>query len=161
MTWAEFAPVFATLAFQLRATDADEAIGRSYFKVLGDLDLELVVMAADEFAATSEWFPKTGEWRTRVKVIEARRQDDLRARLKKLPTPLCVECRDTGWAPIGDRVRPCECRKLRRLEVLGVRPMPLLPEPMPEPLHPEAQAVAEQAARRFAKVMPPVPRAIE
>lgn len=138
MTWAEFSQVFAVLAMQLRATDADEAMGRSYFKALGDLDLELVAMAADVIARRGgaqegdnrHWFPKTSEWRAAVEKIEIDRTDALRARLRKLPTPLCFDCDDTGFAlnATTNRVTPCACRKLRRLEILGRRPMPALPE---------------------------------
>src|SRR5262249_18058335 len=100
----------------------------------------------------AEWFPKTSEWRVMAGRIEAERIDQQRATLRKLPTPLCARCDDSGWvaepAARATRllVRPdaagkpsivavendaprrrCACQTLRRQEVLGVRPMPALP----------------------------------
>jgi hypothetical protein len=141
MTLPEFSQIFAVLALQLGKTDADEATIRSYFKPLQDLDIELVAMAAEVMAKRGgavegenrHWFPKTSEWRAAVEKIDIERTEAVRARLRKLPQPLCLDCDDTGFARDEGtgRVRPCDCRKLRRLEVLGRRPMPELP-PAPE-----------------------------
>ena len=135
MTLAEFSNIFAILAVQLRFTDADEVTIRGYFEPLKDLDVELVQMAAQQFSRGGvndrgeAWFPKSAEWRTAAGKIEATRIAEVHARLRKLPTPLCLACDDTGWARDDqDRVSPCDCRRVRRLEVLGRRPMPALPE---------------------------------
>jgi hypothetical protein len=137
MTLPEFSKVFAVLAIQLGKSDADEATIRSYYQALRDLDVELVAMAAESMAKrggaqegeSRHWFPKTSEWRTVVEKIDTDRSDALKARLRKLPEPLCNACNDTGFArdEAKNRVTACDCRKLRRLEVLGRRPMPALP----------------------------------
>lgn len=132
MTLPEFANLFAVLAIQLRQTDADEATIRGYYKALDDLDLELVQMAAERLAASSEWFPKTSEWRMAVDKIRAERTaqlDETLRQRRKLGQPLCLVCEDTGWKTREDnRVERCECRQLRQLEIIGRRPLPLLPE---------------------------------
>lgn len=131
MTFDQFAPMFATLAIQLREKDADVATARGYFIALKDLEPEFVALAATRLATTAEWFPKTPEWRAMARTIERERTDEVKARLRKLPTPLCLACDDTGFRPaeglFTGRVIACECRELRRLEVLGRRPMPQLP----------------------------------
>lgn len=139
MTLHEFTPIFALLAMQLRATDADEATIRAYYAALRDVAPELLAMAAKRFSVQPTdgdhaWFPKTAEWRSMAFKIQCEREDELAARLRKLPAPLCLACEDTGWE-LGEnhRVKPCACRSLRRLEVLGVRPMPALPEQMDDP----------------------------
>jgi hypothetical protein len=137
MTLIEFSEVFALLAKQLRQTDADEADIEAYYRSLKDLDLPLVAMAADRMAreggARSEnphWFPKTSEWRAMVGQVEGERQGVLAHRLRALHKAgqvLCAGCDDTGWTlGSGSRYQRCGCADLRRLEVLGVRPMPLL-----------------------------------
>lgn len=143
MTLGQFSEVFALLAVQLRATDVDEATIRGYYAALKDLDLELVAMAAQRMGQQGgavegdnrHWFPKTSEWRVLTGKIEGERTEALRAVLRKLPLPLCRACEDTGWiqaSKIGDqhsnnaRWKHCDCRTLRRLEVLGRRPMPQL-----------------------------------
>lgn len=138
MTLSEFSEVFALLAKQLRQTDADEADIRAYYTALRDLELEFLQMAAKRLAAVGEWFPKTSEWRKAARDIERERTDALRAQLRRLPAPMCVACDDTGWAAIGAvdeprRVRTCHCQKLRRLEILGRRPWPQLPDAPSEP----------------------------
>ena len=128
MTLRQFAPIFASLAIQLRQTDADEATIRVYFEALKDQQYEFVAMAAERLAKKSAWFPKTSEWRATIVTIEAERREAQRALLRKLPMPLCVTCADTGWArDADDRVRLCDCAEQRRLEVLGKRPWPALP----------------------------------
>jgi hypothetical protein len=126
MTVQEFAPIFGALAVQLRQTDADEVTIRSYHDAMKDLEPEFVAMAARSLAQSSEWFPKTSEWIAEAAKIERERTEELRARLRNLPIQ-CVACDDTGWAPNErNEVTPCDCRKLRRLEILGRRPMPEL-----------------------------------
>lgn len=128
MTLVEFGNVFALLAVQLRATDADEATIRGYYEALKHLELEFVQMAATELAQSAEWFPKTSEWREMTAKVEYNRLEAQRALLRKLPTPLCLACSDTGWdRSDDDRVHRCACLKLRRLELLGRRPWPELP----------------------------------
>lgn len=140
MTAGQFAVVMSTLAMQLRATDVDEATIRAYYMALKDLELEFLALAATRMAqqggsATGDsrhWFPKTSEWRALAGTIEGERTLALQAVLRKLPTPLCLVCNDTGWEQVTDHNNPrwkhCACRKLRRLEILGRRPMPQLPE---------------------------------
>lgn len=128
MTLAEFAPIFAMLAVQLRQTDADEATIRGYYESMKALEPEYVAMAAKELAQSSEWFPKTSEWHAAALKVQRTRIADLQARLRNRPEPLCLACDDTGWARVGEAVKRCECASLRRLEVLGRRPMPALPE---------------------------------
>lgn len=126
MTLQEFAPIFGELAIQLRQTDADEVTIRSYFDAMKDLELEFVAMSAKVLARTTEWFPKTSEWIAAAGKVEHERTEELRARLRNLPTQ-CSACDDTGWARNErNEVKPCDCRKLRRLEILGRRPMPQL-----------------------------------
>lgn len=132
MTFAEFSNVFAVLALQLRCSDADAAMAKAYFQALKDLDLELVQMAAVQFSTqpgdNDSWFPKTAEWRAMVGKITVDRKEALKARLRALPAPLCLACEDTGWAIDTAGAKPCACREMRRLEVLGRRPWPQLPE---------------------------------
>jgi len=136
MTLQEFTPIFAVLATQLRATDADEAMIRAYYLALKDVPAEFLAMAAQRMAKTGgavegdnrHWFPKTSEWLAMARKVEAERIAQQRELLRKLPAPLCQACDDTGWEPNGDRVRPCACRSVRRAEVLGRRPWPALPE---------------------------------
>lgn len=135
MTLADFTKIFALLAVQLRFTDADEATARAYFKSLEDVEPEFLAMAAKRLArqvnAEGEaWFPKTGEWRAMAAKVEHERTEELRLRLRKLRTPICAVCGDTGFAlnTETNRASRCECQKLRRFEILGRRPMPALPE---------------------------------
>ncbi len=137
MTFDQFSPVFATLAMQLRAHDADEAMARSYLIALKDLESEFIAMAATRMAQRGgsltednpHWFPKTSEWRQLAITIERERTEELRKRLRALPAPLCLQCDDTGWdrRTDDDRVLRCDCQRLRRLEILGRRPMPERP----------------------------------
>lgn len=143
MTLSDFASVFAVLAVQLRATDADEITIKSYYEPLKDLELEFVQMAAVEMAKQGgshgdnpHWFPKSSEWRALAWKVERDRIAEQREILRKLPAPLCQACDDTGWdRSDDDRVHRCDCRTLRRLEVLGRRPMPALPASSSEPQH--------------------------
>lgn len=136
MTLQEFSQIFAPLALQLQATHADEAMIRAYYMALKDVPAEFLAMAAQRMAKRGgavegdnrHWFPKTSEWLDCAAKIEAERIEKQRELLRKLPRPLCRSCDDTGWEPCGDGVRPCACRTVRRLEVLGRRPWPALPE---------------------------------
>lgn len=129
MTLDQFSQIFALLAVQLRFTEADEATIRAYYEGLKDLEPEFVAEAARRFAKETEWFPKTSEWRAMAKHVEYERTMEMAAMLRKLPVPLCAACLDTGWAQNAEsRVQRCSCQKLRRLEILGRRPMPALPE---------------------------------
>lgn len=127
MTLGQFAEMFTLLAVQLRATDADEATIRGYYDALKDIEPEFLAMAAKEMARTAEWFPKTSEWRTKAAHIAQARRDEQAAMLRRLSSPLCVACADTGWAlDAQDRAYRCDCQDLRHLEVLGRRPWPKL-----------------------------------
>lgn len=153
MTFEQFAPLFATLAMQLRASDADEPTAKMYFKVLKDEPAELVALAADRLAKTAEWFPKTSEWLACDRAIEHERADlqrrAVKARQKFGLPPLCADCEDTGFRRLPTaRVTPCDCQGLRRLEILGARPLPALPSG-PEPsdaLDPRVDAAVKQLA---------------
>jgi len=140
MTLADFSQIFAVLAVQMRFTDADEVTIRAYFDVLKDIEPEFVQWAAESMARRGgsegdqpHWFPKSSEWRAAARRIEADRSRELRARLRQLPEPACRACEDTGWAPCGQGVRRCSCDAIRRLEVLGRRPFPALPEHVEPP----------------------------
>lgn len=123
-----FAAAMGKLCLALREKDPDAAQMRTYFDALKDLEIEFVTVAADALARSSEWFPKTSDWRSAAARVERDRTIELQARLRKLHTPLCLVCDDTGWdRRDDDRVTPCTCRSLRRLEILGRRPMPELP----------------------------------
>lgn len=166
MTWAEFSEIFATLALQLRATDADEAMARSYFKLLDKHDVELVALAAQRFAERggpdgSAWFPRTPEWIDAINGIALERRHHLERviytrRMLNLP-PLCAECDDTGFASTGDNaVRKCGCQDMRRLEQIGRRPLPLLPAKadVTVPDEPPARVLALVKPLADAKGMP-------
>lgn len=142
MTIQDFSSVFALLAVQLRATDADEATIRGYFHALKHLELEFVKMAADRFAVSAEWFPKTSEWLEMAAKVEHERLELQKHILRHLPHPLCLVCQDTGWEPSDRGVARCACQKQRRLEVLGRRPMPAIPEWAPKALPVPAEVAA-------------------
>jgi hypothetical protein len=123
-----FARAFVGLALALREKAADAAVMGEYFKALNDLPIEFVIAGAEQWKTRAQWFPKTSEWRAAVVSLEAERAEAQRAFLRQLPTPACAVCDDTSWAQDDDgRVRPCGCRPLRRLELLGQRPWPALP----------------------------------
>lgn len=124
-----FLQAIARLAVALRAHEPDVVLMRTYFAALHDVDIEFVVAAADRLMGRSQWFPKTSEWRAEAAKIERERFEAQRAMLRKLPAPLCLECNDSSWARTAeDRAYPCECRKQRRLELLGQRTAPALPD---------------------------------
>lgn len=128
-----FAAAMARLCLALREKDPDAAQLRAYFEALKKLDIELVVMAADELMR-GQWFPKAGDWHAAVVGLEHKRTEEQRAVLRKLPAPLCTACGDTSFFlnETTNRAEPCTCRSLRRLEILGRRPMPALPATEPE-----------------------------
>lgn len=156
MTLQQFSEIFALLAVQLRFTDADEATIRGYYKALSDVDAELVAMAAHRFAQGASineqgeaWFPKAPEWRAMaVKVRNDRRAELERIIRKRLLAGqiLCLACEDTGWSEQGGRYGVCSCRETRRLEIIGRRPMPALPDVEPV-------GDADQLARAEAMVL--------
>jgi hypothetical protein len=73
-----------------------------YFTALGSLEIEFVVAAAEQLIVHSPWFPKVSEWRAAAAKVEADRLTAQRALLRKLPSPLCQACADTGWAHARD-----------------------------------------------------------
>lgn len=139
MTLQEFSEIFALLAVQLRATDADEATIRGYFRALEDIEPEFIAEAAQRMAKRGgaldanapHWFPKTSEWRAQAAEVERDRHHEhfllLQRRMKAGLPPLCLECSDTGWRTAETGASKCDCRNLRRLEILGRRPWPMLP----------------------------------
>jgi len=142
VTLQEFSKIFALLAVQLGDTQADEIKIRAFHKALEDLDVELVAMAAQRLGRSAlnangeAWMPKAPEWRAAAAKVERERIDQqheiIRKRRLAGEAPLCAACDDTGFALVeANRYRRCECRELRRLEVLGRRPMPALPDAAP------------------------------
>ena len=87
-----------------------------------------------------------------ARLIEHERTTLQRAIIQNLPERLCLGCDDTGWAwdPATNCVSRCRCATLRRLEVLGRRPMPRLVERSEVPLDP---ALLETVRERL-KAMP-------
>jgi hypothetical protein len=156
VTLAEFAVIYSTLCVQLRHTDVDSVTVRAYYRVLGDLELEFVKLAAERLATTAEWFPKTAEWRKTARAVERERTEELQARLRKRREPLCLGCDDTGWRESAEsgRFQACDCRRLRRLEVLGRRPMPELPPASDEDAPPDPRVTTAVQALAAAKGMP-------
>lgn len=123
-----FAQTISRLAIATRELSPDTAKIRIYFEALKALEIEFVVAAA-AVLQDGQWFPKVGEWKDAAAKVERDRLEEQRSVIRKLKTPLCFDCNDTGWADKGDnRVGKCDCARLRRLEVLGRRPMPELPE---------------------------------
>jgi hypothetical protein len=142
VTLQEFSQIFALLAVQLGDTQADEIKIRAFHKALEDLDVELVAMAAQRLGRSAlnadgeAWMPKAPEWRAMVGKVEQERiavqRDVIRKRRIAGEPPLCAACDDTGFTENeAHRFRRCDCRDLRRLEILGRRPMPALPETGP------------------------------
>lgn len=143
MTWEQFAEMFALLALQLQKSDADEAMGRAYFVALKALEPELVAMAAQRMGqqggatgTSPHWFPKSSEWKALALKIEGERYALMQHRIRDYHQAahavLCLVCEDTGWTVTTsqgacERWRHCDCRALRRLEVLGRCPLPALP----------------------------------
>lgn len=123
-----FAQTMNRLCIALREKDPDAVQMRVYFEALKDLEIEFVSAAGHRLEASAKFFPKPAEWRLEAGKVERERIEAQRAVLRKLVQPLCAACDDTGWDRTqDDRVVPCDCRTLRRLELLGRRPMPQLP----------------------------------
>lgn len=133
----QFLQAFNRLATALREKEQDAIALRVYFDALADLEIEFVTAAADRFATSAQWFPKSSEWHAAAQRIEDDRTDAQRALLRKLPEPLCLACGDTGWERFTNGVKRCGCVEQRRLEVLGRRPMPALPEANVEAVDPD------------------------
>lgn len=128
-----FLQALGRLAVGLREKEPDVVQMRVYFDALRVYEIELVSAAAARLM-TGTWFPKAPEWLAMTAKIEAERLDEQRAVLRNLREPLCLACGDTGFArdEATNRVSRCACRELRRLEILGRRPMPALPAHEPE-----------------------------
>jgi len=125
---AQFAEAFTRLAIALREQHPDARAVRVYFDALQGIEIEFVVEAATRLTR-GEFFPKTGEWLREAQAVERERVEAQRALLRRLSTPLCEACDDTGWAHSGNGVTRCRCAAQRRLEVLGRRAWPALPAP--------------------------------
>lgn len=122
-----FAQAMNRLCIATRESEPDAIKMRVYYEALKALEIEFVVAAASALETGAEWFPKAKEWRDVAIKVERERTEDQRAFLRKLPSPLCLACNDTGWANRGAGVVKCDCARQRRLELLGRRPMPALP----------------------------------
>jgi hypothetical protein len=86
---------------------------RVYFDGLKGREIEFVVAAAERLMR-ADLFPKLADWHREAVKVEAERVEEQRALLRKLPSPLCLACSDTGWRHAGHgRVHPCDCLKLR------------------------------------------------
>jgi thiamine pyrophosphate-dependent acetolactate synthase large subunit-like protein len=147
LTLSEFADMFALLAVQLRQIDADEAVIRSYYEALRELEPEFLKAAARRLSLQAEWFPKTSEWRAAAEAIRRERIEAQRRHLRRASRPLCRVCDDTGWESVDvvergrsiRRVTPCACREQRRRELLGHAPPPALPPAIKRPDREAAQ----------------------
>jgi len=123
-----FARTMARLAVALREPAPDVAMLQVYFVALKDREIEFLVMAAEQLTIDAKWFPKTSEWHAAALKVEADRRRALDELQRKSVVRLCEACEDTGWRQTDDgRARRCECRHLRRDELLGRRPWPALP----------------------------------
>lgn len=142
------------LCVSLRSPALDAPEKRVYFEKLKDLEIEFVVLAAEALTETAQFFPKTSEWRGAALKVERDRRTAQIDFLRSLPEPLCATCGDTTWAPEGDGVRPCTCRQMRRMELLGRRPLPMLPE---STLTADPQA-AEKVRAIAASLVRPMPQ---
>ncbi|HYT76299.1 MAG TPA: hypothetical protein VEL79_16200, partial [Vicinamibacterales bacterium] len=163
----------------LRGRDKpDQAELRVFFDGLRDLEIELVVAAADSLARRAEYgFPKLPDWRREAQRIHTERAAAQRAFLRRLRDPLCSDCGDTGvrYLEAGPTAHcrhaprvaaPCPCRDQRRVELLGRVPPPALPagaERDDRPItHDESAAIVTRLAREggapLLKPMPTVPR---
>jgi hypothetical protein len=150
-----FAQAMARLCIALREKEPDAVQIRTYFAALGGLDVELVVAAADRIASTAEWFPKVPEWRSMTAKVERERLEQqaeiIRKRRLAGESALCQACDDTGFeSEDGQRFKRCDCRHSRRLEILGRRPMPALPEAHESVNHePKLLAAVKDAVKGF------------
>jgi hypothetical protein len=115
-----FAQAFARLAvaFPEKVDAVDVTV---YLNGLIQHEIEFVIAAA-ELLIRGSWFPKVGIWHQQAAKVELERIAEQRALLARRDSPQCEKCSDTSWALVDGRVHPCECRQIRRLEVLGRRP---------------------------------------
>lgn len=148
-----FLAAFAKLCLSMREKEPNQAQLKVYFNSLKDLDLELVVMAADVLEREAKWFPKASEWRDAARKLDLDRSEFqhrvLQQRRRSGLPPLCLECDDTGWMKVENRVSRCACHVTRRLEVLGRRPMPELPEHAQKALPPVDAPPREDIEKRI------------
>jgi hypothetical protein len=148
-----FGQAFARLAAAHREKDIDGITLHVYFEGLKAREIEMVVAAAERLMHAA-WFPKLGDWHREAVKVETERIAEQRKYLRERPS-LCAACGDSGWvedtsAPVAEvkmarrnpssgkheeialkespRMKRCDCQQLRRLEVLGRRPMPMLPD---------------------------------
>ena len=131
MTIEQFTNIYAVLALQLQASDTDTPSIRAYYRVLKDFEPALLQLAAEQLAETSTWFPKSSEWlKTALMIKQDRRTKQQHAiqQLHRQGIELCEACGDTGWIRLTDSgpVAECACQKLRRAEILGIKPLPEL-----------------------------------
>lgn len=130
MTIEQFSSIYTVLGLQLQASDTSSATIRAYYRVLKDFEPALLQLAAEQLAATSTFFPKSSEWlKAAVAIRQARlaSQQDILRQLHRRGIELCEDCGDTGWTrDTSDRATKCACQELRRAEVLGVKPLPVL-----------------------------------
>jgi len=134
-----FMQAMAGLAVALREHDPDAVQLRTYFAALLNLEIEFVVAAAEALIARAQRFPTVAQWRAMAAQVQRERIAEQQADLRKRRSPLCATCDDTGWEQVENRgARPCACRDLRRLEVLGRRPWP----------EPERELTAAATTRR-------------
>lgn len=140
-----FLQALGRLAVALREKEPDVVQMRVYFDALRAYEIELVAAAAERLMS-GQWFPKAPEWLAQTVKLEHERLEEQRSVLRKLPSPLCLACDDTGFArdEATNRVTRCSCRELRRLEILGRRPMPCLPEAPLEAQVVDVEAIAAQ-----------------
>jgi hypothetical protein len=171
-----FARVLGQLAVGLRASDVDAAVARVYFDTLRDVPIEFITAGAARLLHASTWFPKPAEWRQAAADVERERRTAQQDVVRRLPQPLCASCGDTGWLQVGagqtvkgytsaHRAQPCDCVELRRLELLGHRPMPTLPPgaavpelhyPAPKECSDTLRKLEAEFGRRLLKVFPSV-----
>ena len=124
----QFAEAYQRLAIAHREKDTDVISLAVYFDALRTLEIEFIEAAAERLI-TAQRFPKPGEWKRMAIAVEHEQREAQRAFLRRLPSPLCTECSDTGFRPCADnRVERCPCQAVRRQELLGRRAWPALPE---------------------------------
>jgi hypothetical protein len=135
-----FLGTFTRLVIATRPKEKPDAIeAKIYFDGLRDLEIEWVIEAADALARSAQFaFPKLADWRREVQRIHTERRAAQRAALRKLTTPLCELCDDTGvrrleagltagGRPAPRLSAPCPCQHQRHLELLGRVAPPALP----------------------------------
>lgn len=130
MTIEQFSALYSVLGLQLQSADPSIVAVRAYYRVLQNIDPALLQLAAEQLAATARWFPKSSEWlKAAVAIRQARllSQQEMIRQLHRRGIELCERCRDTGWiSDAADRVSPCPCQDMRRAEIVGAKPLPIL-----------------------------------